>query len=72
MSAPQRILLGGILGIFFYLLQQVKGNLAGLMNLVPSITIMTPVLALLAVSIIAQYWRGFRKPESATTPPEPE
>jgi len=67
-SASQRILLGGILGIFFYLLQQVTGNLAGILNLVPSITIMTPVLALLAISIAAQYWRGFRKPSPATRP----
>jgi lipopolysaccharide export system permease protein len=67
-SASQRILLGGILGIVFYLLQQVTGNLAGLFNLVPSVTIMTPVLVLLAISIIAQYWRGFRKPGSARNP----
>jgi lipopolysaccharide export system permease protein len=64
-SASQRVLLGGILGIIFYLLQQVTGNLAGLFNLMPSVTIMTPVLVLLAISVIAQYWRGFRKPESA-------
>jgi lipopolysaccharide export system permease protein len=61
-SASQRILLGGILGIVFYMLQQMTGNLAGLLNLVPSITIMTPVFVLLAISIVAQYWRGFRKP----------
>lgn len=64
-SASQRILLGGILGIFFYLLQQVTGNLAGLLNLVPSITIMTPVLVLLAISVSAQYWRGYRKSRTA-------
>ena len=65
-SASQRILLGGILGIVFYLLQQATGNLAGILNLVPSITIMAPVLVLLAISIMAQYWRGFRKPSPAT------
>lgn len=68
MSASQRILLGGILGILFYLLQQVTGNLAGILNLVPSVTIMTPVLVLLGISIAAQFWRGFRKPSPATTP----
>ena len=68
MSASQRILLGGILGILFYLLQQVTGNLAGILNLVPSITIMTPVLVLLGISVAAQFWRGFRKPSTARTP----
>jgi lipopolysaccharide export system permease protein len=59
-SAGQRIMMGGIIGIVFYLLQQVTGHLAGLFNLVPSITILTPVFALLAISVLAQYWRGFR------------
>jgi lipopolysaccharide export system permease protein len=69
-SASQRILLGGILGIMFYLLQQLTGNLAGVLNLVPSITIMAPVFALLGISIAAQYWRGFRKPAPATASQE--
>lgn len=67
-SASQRILLGGILGIMFYLLQQLTGNLAGVLNLVPSITIMAPVFTLLGISIAAQYWRGFRKSAPAKTP----
>ena len=58
-------LLGGILGIFFYLLQQVTGNLAGLLNLVPSITIMTPVLVLLAISVSRPVLGGYRKSASA-------
>lgn len=70
-SASQRILLGGILGIVFYLLQQATGNLAGILQLIPSVTIMTPVLALLAVSVIAQYWRGFRRPSPARKPRQP-
>jgi len=60
-SASQRIMMGAIIGIVFYLLQQVTGHLAGLFSLVPSITILTPVFLLLAVAVMAQYWRGFRK-----------
>jgi len=56
--AGQRIMTGGIIGIVFYLLQQLTGHLAGLFNLVPSLTILTPVLALLIISIMAQFWRG--------------
>jgi len=59
-SASQRIMMGGIIGIVFYLLQQVTGHLAGLFELIPSLTILTPVLVLLAVAVIAQYWHGFR------------
>jgi lipopolysaccharide export system permease protein len=57
-SAGQRIMSGGIIGIVFYLLQQLTGHLAGLFNLVPSLTILTPVFILLAIAIVAQYWRG--------------
>jgi len=60
-SASQRILLGGIIGIAFYLLQQMTGHLAGLFNLIPSLTILTPVVLLLAVAVMAQFWRGFRR-----------
>ena len=60
-SASQRIMMGGIIGIVFYLLQQVTGHLAGLFNLVPSITILTPVVALLVLAVTAQYWHGFRR-----------
>ncbi|MFC1740367.1 LPS export ABC transporter permease LptG [Pseudomonadota bacterium] len=65
LSASQRVLIGGILGIVFYLMQQVTGNLAGLLGLVPSVTILTPVLVLLAISVIAQYWTGWRIRRSA-------
>jgi lipopolysaccharide export system permease protein len=75
-SASQRIILGGIIGIVFYLIQQMTGHLAGLFNLVPSITIMTPVLVLLAVAVAAQFWRGksgqgltFFKSARQTQPP---
>jgi len=65
-SASQRVILGGIIGIVFYLLQQATGHLAGLFNLIPSGTILTPVLVLLAIAVMAQYWQGFRKPGSAS------
>jgi lipopolysaccharide export system permease protein len=57
-SAGQRITIGGIIGIVFYLVQQLTGHLAGLFNLLPSLTILAPVCALLAVAILAQFWRG--------------
>jgi len=60
-SASQRIVLGGIIGIVFYLLQQMTGHLAGLFYLVPSGTILAPVVVLLALSVIAQFWRGMGK-----------
>ena len=45
-SASQRIVLGGLIGIVFYLLQQMTGHLAGLFMLPPLPTIMTPVFVL--------------------------
>lgn len=70
-SAGERIVLGGLIGIGFYLLQQLIGHLTGLFNLIPWVTIMTPVFALLGISIAAQYWRGFRRPKSPSViPPE--
>ena len=65
-SASQRIILGGIIGIVFYLLQQATGHLAGLFNLIPSVTILTPVLVLLTISVTAQFWKGFRKADPAS------
>lgn len=65
-SAGQRIVMGGVFGIIFYLMQQLTGHLAGLFNLVPSLTIMTPVFLLLGVSIAAQFWRGMPRTKSAS------
>lgn len=59
-SASQRIIMGGIIGIVFYLLQQVTGHFAELFHLIPSVTILTPVLLLLTIAVVAQYWRGIR------------
>jgi lipopolysaccharide export system permease protein len=67
-SASQRIVLGGLVGIAFYLLQQVSGHLAGLFGLPPALTIMTPVLLLLLVSVLAQFWRAPVRRRSLRSP----
>ena len=59
-SASQRIVSGGIIGIAFYLLQQLSGHMANLFGLLPSVTIMAPVLVLLAGAVLAQFWHGPR------------
>jgi lipopolysaccharide export system permease protein len=68
-SASQRIVIGGLIGIMFYLVQQISGHAAGLFNLVPSLTILSPVLALLAIAIIAQFWRAGGKPAAPASTP---
>jgi lipopolysaccharide export system permease protein len=55
-SASQRIVSGGLIGITLYLLQQLSGNMANLFGLLPSATIMAPVLVLLAVAVTSQFW----------------
>lgn len=52
-SASQRAMIGGLIGISFYLLQQLSGQLAGLMGLNPSLVILSPPLILLAIAIAA-------------------
>lgn len=52
-SASQRAMVGGLIGISFYLLQQLSGQLAGLLGLNPSLVILTPPLVLLAIAIAA-------------------
>jgi lipopolysaccharide export system permease protein len=59
-SASQRIMLGGIIGIAFYLLQQLSGHMANLFKLLPSVTIMTPVVLLLVIAVVIQFWHGPR------------
>jgi len=65
-SASQRVVLGGLIGIGFYLLQQMTGHLSGLFNLIPSGTILAPVIALLLIAIAAQYWSGFNSTKLAS------
>lgn len=52
-SAGQRVMIGGLIGISFYLVQQLSGHLAGLMGLNPSLVILTPPFILLGGAIIA-------------------
>jgi lipopolysaccharide export system permease protein len=59
-SASQRIIFGGIIGIAFYLIQQMSGHAANLFRLWPVATIMAPVFLLLAVAVLAQFWHGPR------------
>lgn len=51
-SASQRALTGGLIGIGFYLLQQLTGHLAGILGLNPALLILTPPFVLLAVAIL--------------------
>ena len=52
-SASQRTMIGGLIGISFYLLQQLSGHLAGILGLNPGLVILTPPLILLAIAIAA-------------------
>lgn len=54
-SAGTRILIGGGIGMGFYLLQELAGHLAGLFTLSPPLMIMTPAVLLLAVSVYVQF-----------------
>jgi lipopolysaccharide export system permease protein len=50
-AASQRVMIGGLIGISFYLVQQLSGHLAGILGINPSLIILTPPLILLAVAI---------------------
>ena len=52
-SASQRALTGGLIGIGFYLLQQLSGHLAGILGLNPSLLILTPPFILLIIAVAA-------------------
>lgn len=52
-SAGQRVMIGGLIGIGFYLVQQLSGHLAGILGMNPSLVILTPPFVLLAVAIVA-------------------
>lgn len=52
-SASQRVMLGGLIGIGFYLLQQLSGHFASLFGLNPALIILAPPLILLAIAIAA-------------------
>lgn len=52
-SASQRTMIGGLIGIGFYLLQQLSGHLAGILGLNPALLILSPPFVLLAIAIAA-------------------
>jgi lipopolysaccharide export system permease protein len=52
-SASQRALSGGLIGIGFYLLQQLSGHLAGILGLNPVLLILTPPFILLILAVMA-------------------
>jgi lipopolysaccharide export system permease protein len=60
-SAGQRMVLGGLVGIGFYLLQQISGHLTSLFNLHPPTTIMAPTVLLILVAVYAQFIDARRK-----------
>jgi len=62
--AGQRVVIGGIIGIVFYLLQQLSGHVAGLFKLHPPSVILAPALVVLAVGIYAQFLDADRKRRS--------
>ena len=61
--ASQRILIGGIVGIAIYMLQQLTSHLAILFGWLPFVTVMLPVLLLLAGAVLTQFWHGFNPEE---------
>lgn len=68
MSAGTRVVIGGFVGIAFYLLQQLTGHLAGLFALSPPLLIMAPAVALLAAAVYLQFLeapRGRRRRANA-------
>jgi len=56
-SVSQRITMGGVIGIGFYLIQQITGNLANLLGLNPFLTVLTPSLLLLGFAVYQIYKR---------------
>lgn len=52
-SASQRVMIGGGIGIVFYLVQQLSGHLAGLFAVSPAIALLVPPFVLLALAITA-------------------
>lgn len=51
-SVGQRIAMGGLIGITYYLIQQISGHLAGIMQWNVALTVLAPGLLLLGIAII--------------------
>ena len=52
-SASQRVMIGGLVGIGFYLVQQLSGHLTGILGMNPALVILTPPFIILAIAIAA-------------------
>ncbi len=52
-SAGQRVMTGGIIGISFYLVQKLSGQFAGILGMNPALVILAPAFILLAIAVIA-------------------
>lgn len=50
-SVGQRMTLGGIIGISYYLLQQISGHIAGILQFNIAVTVLAPGLAVLCLSL---------------------
>ena len=52
-SASQRVMIGGLVGIGLYLVQQLSGHMAGILGMNPALVILTPPFIILAIAIAA-------------------
>ncbi|RLA59782.1 MAG: LPS export ABC transporter permease LptG [Gammaproteobacteria bacterium] len=51
-SVGQRVAMGGLIGITYYLVQQISGHLAGILHWNVALTVMAPGLIILGIAII--------------------
>jgi lipopolysaccharide export system permease protein len=56
--ASQRVMIGGLIGIGFYLVQQLSGHMAGILGMNPSLVLLMPPFILLAIAIAAIFHRS--------------
>jgi len=52
-SASQRVMIGGLIGISFYLVQQLSGHMAGILGMNPAPVILAPPFIMLAIAVAA-------------------
>ena len=50
-SVGQRVTMGGLIGISYYLVQQISGHLAGIMHWNVALTVMAPGLLILIIAM---------------------
>jgi lipopolysaccharide export LptBFGC system permease protein LptF len=51
-------MIGGLIGIGFYLVQQLSGHMAGILGMNPSLVLLMPPFILLAIAIAAIFHRS--------------